>query len=157
MLTNLLKGLNTKVLLIGVLAAALLGWTVNGWRLNAKISQLNLSHAAALTKAFESAQAETERMQREKDDAIAKAQETAQRNAAAAASARRERDRLRDQLNTGTAYLASATHAAVVDYATTLTAVFEQCTAEYLSMAEKADGHATDAATLYNGWKAIAK
>jgi lipid II:glycine glycyltransferase (peptidoglycan interpeptide bridge formation enzyme) len=113
--------------------------------------------AAALTMAFESAQAEAERMQREKDNAVAKAQQTAQRNAAAASAARNERDRLRDQLNTGTAYVASATHAAVVDYATTLTTVFEQCTAEYLDMAAKADGHAVDAAALYNGWKAIAK
>jgi hypothetical protein len=96
-------------------------------------------------------------MQREKDDAIAKAQETAKRNADAAAAARRERDRLRDQLNTSAAYFAAATHSTVVDYATALTAVFEHCTAEYLNMAEKADGHALDAATLYNGWKGIAK
>jgi hypothetical protein len=110
-----------------------------------------------LTKAFEASQAETARMQREKDDAIARAQETARTNAVAAANARRERDRLRDQLNTSAAYFASATHATVVDYATALTAVFDQCLREYLDMAEKADGHALDAATLYNGWKGIAK
>lgn len=157
MLTSWLKGLNIKFLLIGMLAAAIFGWMVNGWRLNAKINQINADHATALTKAFEASQAETARMQREKDDALAKAQETAQRNAAAAATARRERDRLRDQLTASQAYFAAATHAAIVDYATTLTVIFEQCTAEYLDMAEKADGHALDAATLYNGWKGIAK
>jgi hypothetical protein len=157
MLTSWLKGFNLKVLLIGMVAAAILGWVANGWRLNAKIDQLNLNHATALTKAFEASQAESVRMQREKDDAIAKAQEVARTNAAAASNARRERDRLRNQINTSTAYFAAATHATVVDYATTLTAVFEHCTAEYLNMAEKADGHALDAATLYHGWKGIAK
>jgi len=144
-------------MLVAAVISALTAWTVNGWRLSAKISQLNQNHALALTKAFESAAAETARMQKEKDDALAKAQETARRNAAAASAAGRERDRLRDQLNTSTAYFAAATHATVVDYATTLTAVFEHCTAEYLDMAEKADGHALDAATLYDGWKGIAK
>jgi hypothetical protein len=157
MLTNLLKGLNLKILLIATLAAAILGWTANGWRLNAKISQLNQNHATALTKAFEASQAETARMQREKDDAIAKAQETARTNAAAAANARRERDRLRNELSASRAALASSTAASVIDYADTLTTVFDQCIREYLDMAEKADGHALDAQKLYDGWKGIAK
>lgn len=157
MLTSWLKGFNLKLLLIGMLAAAMLGWTVNGWRLNAKISQLNQNHATALTKAFEASQAETARMQREKDDAVSKAQETAQRNAVAAATARRERDRLRNELSASRAALTNSTPASVIDYADTLTVVFDQCVREYLDMAEKADGHALDAQTLYNGWKGIAK
>jgi len=144
-------------MLVAAVISGLTAWTANGWRLNAKISQLKQTHALALTKASEAAAAETARMQKEKDDALAKAQQIAQRNAAAASAAGRERDKLRDQLNTNAAYFASATHAAVVDYATTLTAVFEQCTAEYLDVAAKADGHALDAATLYDGWRGIAK
>jgi hypothetical protein len=96
-------------------------------------------------------------MQREKDDAVDKAQETAQRNAAAAAIARRERDRLRNELSASRAAIANSTPASVIDYADTLTVVFDQCVREYLDMAEKADGHALDAQTLYNGWKGIAK
>jgi hypothetical protein len=133
------------------------GWTVNAWRLNGVIESINSKNNAASQQAIAKVISENQRMQDAKDQAIAKAEETAKRNALAASAASRERDRLRDQLNASTAYFATATHATVVDYATTLTAVFEHCTAEYLDMATKADGHALDAATLYNGWAKIAK
>lgn len=144
-------------MLVAAVISGLTAWTVNGWRLNAKISQLNQNHALALTKASEAAAAETARMQKEKDDAIAQAQQIAQRNAAAASAAGRERDRLRNELSASRAALANSTPASVVDYADTLTVVFEQCVREYLDMAAKADGHALDAKTLYDGWKGIAK
>jgi len=144
-------------MLVAAVISALTAWTVNGWRLNAKIGQLNQNHALALTKASEAAAAETARMQKEKDDALAKAQETAQRNAAAAAAAGRERDRLRNELSASRAALANSTPASVVDYADTLTVVFEHCIREYLNMAAAADGHALDAQTLHDGWKGIAK
>ena len=148
--------LKTAYLLAGALiAGSLAGWTTNGWRLNAKIDRMVANHAKAVQVATEAAAAETARMQKEKDDAIAKANQVAQRNAAAAAAATRERDRLRDDLSASRAALSDATHASLIEYANTLAVVFEQCTNEYAEMARLADEHAASAELLYNAWKGM--
>ena len=145
-------------LLAGALAVGLLtGWTANGWRLNAKIDEMVLEHTQAVLVATEQAAAETVRMQKEKDAAIQKAVIQAQRNMADAASARDERDRLRDDLVASRSAFADATDASLVKYANTLSIVFEQCTKEYSELAAKADGHATDAENLFSAWQAIAQ
>jgi hypothetical protein len=142
----------------GALAVGLLtGWTANGWRLNAKIDEMVLEHNQAVLVATQKAAEQTNKMQREKDDALRKAAEQVQRNVAAAAAARDERDRLRDDLAASRVSMSDATHASLVEYATTLSGLFEQCTREYLVMAEKADGHATDAQGLFTAWTAIAQ
>jgi hypothetical protein len=142
----------------GALAVGLLtGWTANGWRLNGKIDEMVLEHTQALQVATEQAAAKTQQMQREKDDALRKAAEQVQRNVVAAAAARDERDRLRDDLAASRVSMSDASHASLVAYTTTLSGLFEQCTREYLVMAEKADGHATDAQGLFTAWQAIAQ
>ncbi len=89
----------TPYLLAGALVVGLLtGWTANGWRLNGKIDAMVLEHTQALQVATQKAMEETTRMQGEKDAAVQKAAAQAQRNMADAASARNERDRLRDDL-----------------------------------------------------------
>ena len=145
-------------LLAGALAVGLLtGWTANGWRLNGKIDEMVLEHTQAVLVATEKAAAETVRMQKEKDAAIQKAAAQAQRNKADAVSARSERDRLRDDLVASRSTFAEATDASLIEYANTLSVVFEQCTREYSELAEKADGHATDAENLFSAWKAISQ
>jgi hypothetical protein len=144
-------------LLAGALAVGLLtGWTANGWRLNGKIDEMVLEHTQAVQVATQKALDETTRMQREKDDAIAKAQAQAKSNAAAATAARVERDGLRNDLAASRTTFADSTHASLAAYASTLSVVFEQCTKEYSELAAKADGHAADTATLFNAWTAIA-
>ena len=141
----------------GALAVGLLtGWTANGWRLNGKIDEMVLEHTQALQVATQKALDETNRMQREKDDAVAKAQAQAKSNAAAADAARRERDGLRDDLAASRTTFADSSHTSLAAYADTLSVVFEQCTREYLELAAKADGHAADTSTLFNAWTAIA-
>jgi hypothetical protein len=145
-------------LLAGALAVGLLtGWTANGWRLNGKIDEMVLEHTQAVLVATEQAAAETVRMQKEKDAAIQKAAAQAQRNMADAASARSERDRLRNDLVASRSTFAEATDTSLIEYANTLSVVFEQCTREYSELAEKADGHATDAENLFSAWQAIAQ
>jgi hypothetical protein len=140
----------------GALAVGLLtGWTANGWRLNGKIDELVLEHTQAVQVATQKALDETTRMQREKDNAVAKAQAQAKSNAAAADAARRERDGLRDDLAASRTTFADSTHTSLSAYASTLSVVFEQCTKEYSDVAAKADGHAADTATLFNAWQAI--
>ena len=138
---------------IGVLS----GWTVNSWRLNGVIESINAKNNAASQQAIAEVLAETQRMQDAKDQAIAKAEEVAKRNALAAAHAGRERDRLRNELRASRSALAKSTPASIIAYADTLTVVFEHCVREYLDMAAKADGHAFDAQRLHDGWTGLAK
>jgi len=145
-------------LLAGALAVGLLtGWTANGWRLNGKIDEMVLEHTQAVQVATQKALDETTRMQGEKDAAVQKAAAQAQRNMADANSARSERDRLRDDLVASRSTFSEATDTSLIDYTNTLSIVFEQCTREYSELAEKADGHATDAENLFTAWKAIAQ
>jgi hypothetical protein len=144
-------------LLAGAIGVGLLtGWTANGWRLNGKIDEMVLEHTQAVQVATQKALDETNRMQREKDDAVAKAQAQAKANAAAADAARAERDGLRDDLAASRTTFADSTHASLAAYASTLSVVFEQCTKEYSDVAAKADGHAADTSTLFTAWTAIA-
>jgi hypothetical protein len=144
-------------LLAGAIGVGLLtGWTANGWRLNGKIDEMVLEHTQAVQLATQKALDKTNEMQREKDDAVAKAQAQAKSNAAAADAARAERDGLRDDLAASRTTFADSTHTSLAAYADTLSVVFEQCTKEYSDVAAKADGHATDASTLFNAWTAIA-
>ena len=145
-------------LLAGALAVGLLtGWTANGWRLNGKIDEMVLEHTQAVQVATQKALDETTRMQREKDDAVAKAQAQAKSNAAAADSARVERDGLRDDLAASRTTFADSSHTSLAAYASTLSVVFEQCTKEYSELAAKADGHALDTTTLFTAWQAVIK
>ncbi len=142
----------------GALAVGLLtGWTANGGRLNSKIDQMVLEHTQAVQVATQQALDKTNSMQREKDDAVAKAQAQARTNAAAADSARVERDGLRDDLAASRTTFADSSHTSLAAYADTLSVVFEQCTREYLELAAKADGHALDTTTLFIAWQTIAK
>lgn len=135
----------------------LTGWTANGWRLNAEIDSMVTEHSLAVQAATEKAMAETTRLQKEKDDAIAKAQQQIQANAAAADAARRERDGLRDDLVASRTAFASSSRASLVAHAQALSVVFEQCAREYSEMAAKADAHAADAQLLFNAWTAISR
>ena len=147
----------TPYIAAGALAVGLLtGWTANGWRLNGKIDEMVLEHTQAVQVATQKALDETTRMQREKDNAVAKAQAQAKSNAAAADAARVERDGLRDDLAASRTTFADSTHTSLAAYADTLSVVFEQCTKEYSDVAAKADGHAADTSTLFNAWTAIA-
>jgi hypothetical protein len=145
-------------LLAGAIGVGLLtGWTANGWRLNGKIDEMVLEHTQAVQVATQKALDETTRMQREKDNAVAQAQAQAKSNAAAADSARVERDGLRDDLAASRTTFADSSHASLAAYADTLSVVFEQCTKEYSELAAKADGHALDTTTLFTAWTAVIK
>jgi hypothetical protein len=147
----------SKYKYIGLILIGLaVGWTINGWRLNSKIDKMVAEHSIAVAEATQKAMEETNRMQRVKDEVIAQANEQAQRNAAAADAARRERDRLRNDLAASRVALSSATPASLVDYTGTLSVVFEHCAREYTEMATTADRHAADAKLLFDAWRQIA-
>lgn len=145
MLSTLLS--NIKLIVsVGVLAGVfLLGWNINGTRWENKMLEAQAEAAQIMA-------AETERLQRIKDEALEQAQKELFARERDVALARNERDRLRKQLQSSRADLAKATTSSLVDYTSTLSDVFEQCTREYTELAEKADGHTIDIKTLLNSW-----
>ena len=144
-----------KILALSVAAALVFGsaagWTANGWRLNGKIDRLQAEHSRALAQATEAARIESDRLQKVKDEAIDEANKLAQRNAAAAASARAELGRVRQQLASRDT-IANATCPSTRDYADTLTNIFSQCAARLGEVAQLADGHAADSRTCQAAW-----
>ena len=74
---------------------------------------------------------------------------------AAADRARSERDGLRKQLSDAEQRFADASPTACIEYASTLSRVFGQCSQRYTELAIRADGHAADAATCRAAWPVI--
>ena len=64
-------------------------------------------------------------------------------------------DGLRDQSAEAARRLAAAPPSAVLEYATALGAVFEDCRAAYGELVPKADGHASDVRTHREAWPVI--
>lgn len=139
------------VSLTAALIAGIAGWTANGWRLNAKIDRMVADHAAQLAKANADALARYAAMEKKKQEALDEANRIAQRNAAAASTARADAQRLRDQIATADR-VSTATVASLRNYTTTLSAVFGECVSEIEGLAKTADGHALDSRTLRGAW-----
>jgi F0F1-type ATP synthase membrane subunit b/b' len=135
-----------------VAAVFFVGWTANGWRLNAKIDRIQAQYASAAAKAEEDYRAKEHQWQTQKDEAINEANQRAQQNAIAANSARSAANSLRDQLASARSDLSRATEQAARNYAATLSDVFGQCVEEYRGLAEKADGAISDIRTLEDSW-----
>jgi hypothetical protein len=71
---------------------------------------------------------------------------------AAARSANVAASGLSKQLSEANKRLSTASHQTIIEYTITNSELLEACTAEYRSMAEKADGHSLDAMRLYDSW-----
>lgn len=136
----------------GAALAATLAWQTQDWRLGKQIESMRANHAQAVADAKQSAIEEAARMQAQKDEALREANAQAQRNAAAAAAARRESDGLRTQLTETRLRMSSSTCASVREHAATLNTVFSQCVGRLEDLARDADGHALDARTLIRAW-----
>jgi hypothetical protein len=128
------------------------GFMVQGWRMDSAISDINAQHSKALATATQQVLDQSTALQRKKDAALQQAQIKVQQNAAAASAAESELNRLRDYNASNSATVNSSTCSSVRDYATTVTAVFSECSIALEDMARKADGHALDARTLTESW-----
>lgn len=118
----------------------------------AKLTAYQLAESQATVKAQAAAAAITRAQQQRKDDALAQATQRAQRAEAAASSARAAGDGLRHDLTQARSDLSRATVDAVRKYAATLSAVFDECSAEVERLAKAADGHASDSLTYQQAW-----
>lgn len=145
--------------LLAAAIAATGAWTAQSWRMGAQVQasktaleSLKREHAESLTRATASALNATLAWQKEKDDALDRAQQRAKIQAASAAAARRERDSLRNTLATASLRLPDAAPSACVEYATASSGLLDQCAAALADVAAKADGHVNDVRTCREAW-----
>ena len=128
------------------------GWQTQEWRYGKQIADISQKHATALASANQKALDDTIKMQRTKDDAIAKAELRAAQNAAAAGAARRTADGLRDTLYSFRARLPSLAQPAAAVAADTAAELFGQCAGALTDLAAKADGHSGDVRAHREAW-----
>ena len=128
------------------------GWQTQEWRYGKQIAGIQAQRATALASANQKALDDTIKMQRTKDDAIKAAEQRAKTQAANAANARADADRLRGTLYDFRASLPNASTAALIARADTAAELFGACVDEYRSVAESADRHAADAVMLFEAW-----
>lgn len=133
-------------------AAFVGGFVVQGWRMDAKLAEIESTNAAAVVAATVEVAEEAKRLQGKKDDALKAAQEQVRKNALAADAARIELHRMRVEADRATAAIPTATCSSVKQYAATVTSVFGECTVALEDMARKADGHAVDSKALTDAW-----
>jgi hypothetical protein len=111
---------------------------------------------ADVAEAGQKAEEANRKRERELNGKLQKAQnESRQREQtlrAAADLARSERDGLRNAIDAGGRDLSDAPRAAIIERATTLGALLDQCATAFEGLAGKADRHASDARLLLDGW-----
>lgn len=143
----------TALCIASLLAGFTGGWQVQGWRLGLQAHAKAVDMGKATIRQLDRAAEETATLQEAKDHAITQANARAQTHRRAADAARAELDGLRHDLATpypdGTDAPACA---ATIERARTLAELFGNCAGALEDMARKADRHASDALSLYEGW-----
>jgi len=139
--------------------AALLAWSYQGARLDADLAE---ARATAVGEKLAVSTA-----QRAADARVRRAEQTINTNYQEALNAARTReallrrdldqlravsDSLREQSADAARRLASAPPATILEYATAVNAVYDECRAAYGELAAKADEHASDARLVINSW-----
>lgn len=147
--------------LLAAAIAASGAWHVQGWRTQGQVQSgkaaletLKREHAESLTRATGAALNATIAWQKEKDDAIDRAQQRAKSQAASAAAARRDADSLRHALAAASLRLPDASHAACAEYGATAGGLLGQCAAQYQELARSCDGHVSDVRLMMEAWPA---
>ena len=135
-----------------LVAAFWAGWLVNGWRAEAAISLLKQEHSEKVTRNSAASLLTYSRMEKTKDEAINQAQARAVTLLADAGRATAAADGLRKQLATANVRIATASRAAVDEYAATAGELLNSCTAEYRAVAAAADGHANAQRLMLEAW-----
>ena len=148
--------------LAAAVVAAAAAWAFQDARMDAAVANVRLEMSAAKVKAT-SEKLQAVKEARADERAINKTYVEAL-NAARTREAllrteidhlRRVSDGLRGQNADAARRLAAAPPTAVLEYATALGAVFEECRAAYGGMVEKADGHAGDVRAHREAWPVV--
>ena len=142
--------------------AAFLVWAYQGARLGAELAEARLETTTQQLEVSTAQRAADARVRQAEQAINAKYQGALDAARTREALLRRDLDQLRavsdglrEQSADAARRLASAPPAAVLEYATALGVVFEDCRAAYGDMAAKAAGHTTDVQTLGAAWPVI--
>ncbi len=148
--------------LIAAAVAAAAAWFYQDARMDAAVADVRLEQSNAevraageLVRSVKQARADERAITKTYQEALnaARIRENTLRRDVAAAGA--QSDGLREQAAEAARRLAAAPPAAVLEYATALGDVFQDCRAAYAELVPKADGHAGDARTLREAWPVI--
>lgn len=138
---------------VGVaVAAGLIGWTAQGWKLGEEIAELQAHYAAESAKAQADTRAKEIAFNQKLQDAQNEATKRETKLRADAATARRTADGLRGTLYQFRASLPNASTSALIARADTAAELLGACVSEYRGVAEAADRHAGDALMLQQAW-----
>ena len=151
--------------LLAAAVAATGAWAVQSWRIQGQVQagktaleSLKREHAESLTRATAGALNTTLKWQKEKDDAIDRAQQRAKSQAANAAAARTERDSLRNTIAAASLRLPDATPSACIEYGAAASGLLDQCATAHQELARQCDGHASDVRLMMQAWpRAVTK
>ena len=140
----------THLLAAGVTAAAV--WVFQDARMDAAVAEVRLEQSNERMRAVASARADERAITKTYVEALnaARTRETLLRTEVD--HLRGVSDGLRNQNADAARRLAAAPPSAVLEYATALGVVFQDCRAAYGGMVEKADGHASDVRTHREDW-----
>jgi len=143
-----------RILAVVVLGLTLVafGWVKGAQHGEAKLNAHIVKEQAGFIAGMKAAAIHTAAWQKGKDDAIKAANIRSQRNRVDAGLARSELDGLRRDLANSRANLSSASIGSLRKRIAALEDVFEQCSGRYSGVAEKADGHASDALMFEQAW-----
>lgn len=152
----------SRAFLTHLLLAAVAGtlvWIFQGARMDAAVAQVQLQASEYELQVSEERRASDRRVHQTAEaihlnyqGALNEAIQEKTRLAGAAAVAARNAGRLRKQLDTADVRIATASAAAVRDYAATANQLLGQCSQRYTELAARADGHALDARTCRAAW-----
>ena len=138
---------------VGVaVAAGLIGWTAQGWKLGEEIAELQAHYAAESAKAQADTRAKEIAFNQKLQDAQNEATKRETKLRADAATARRTADGLRGTLYEFRASLPNASTSALIARADTAAELLGACVSEYRGVAEASDRHAGDALMLQQAW-----
>lgn len=144
--------------------AAFLVWSYQGARLDAELAQARLETTTQQLATSTAQRAADARVRQVEQAMNTKYQGALNAARDREALLRRDRDQLlavadglREQSADASRRLASAPPAAVLEYASALGVVFEDCRAAYGDMAAKAAGHAADVPSFGATWPVISK
>ena len=138
---------------VGAILVLLAGlWKIHHMGYVSGKAEVKAEWQAESTKAQAEARKREQELSTKATEAInaARKRETANRTAANNAAA--ESDRLRDTLAARERDLAQSTASACLEYVTTANSVLRELEAEGRGLAEKADGHASDALVCVQAW-----
>lgn len=142
--------------------AAFLAWSYQGARLGADLADARAAAVGEKLAVSTAQRAADARVRRAEQSINTNYQEALNAARIREALLRRDRDQLlavadglREQSADAARRLASAPPAAVLEYATAVNAVYDDCRAAYGDMAAKAAGHASDVQALSAAWPVI--